>query len=217
MKRSPNHAVLSLMGLVCAAVSLPAPRALAQTEKGDTVTLAPVLVSVLRSPVRLDRLPFSASVMAGPEFTEGTAGLFIEEALHALPGVRVQNRYNASVGERISIRGFGARSQFGVRGIKILVDGIPATLPDGQTTLDHLDVGSLGRVEALRGPAPTVWSDCRRRARGPPVGSVSAPASRAASSTASETTSPSRERIRTAGRNEPRSTPPWHRRPAAAR
>ena len=159
MKRSPNHAVLSLMGVVCAAASLPAPRALAQTEKGDTVTLAPVVVSVLRSPVRLDRLPFSASVMAGPEFTEGTAGLFIAEALHALPGVRVQNRYNASVGERISIRGFGARSQFGVRGIKILVDGIPATLPDGQTTLDHLDVGSLGRVEALRGPAAALYGN----------------------------------------------------------
>ena len=159
MKRSLNHAVLSLMGLTFAAVSLPAPAALAQAEKGDTVTLPPVVVSVLRSPVRLDRLPFSASVMAGRELTEGTAGLFIEEALHALPGVRVQNRYNASVGERISIRGFGARSQFGVRGIKILVDGIPATLPDGQTTLDHLDVGSLGRVEALRGPAAALYGN----------------------------------------------------------
>ena len=150
---------LALTGLFLAAVPLATPAAVAQTEKGDTVTLAPVVVSVLRSPVRLDRLPFSASVMAGPNLAEGAAGLFIEEALHALPGVRVQNRYNASVGERISIRGFGARSQFGVRGIKILVDGIPATLPDGQTTLDHLDVGSLGRVEALRGPAAALYGN----------------------------------------------------------
>ena len=150
---------LALAGLFLAAVPLATPAAVAQTEKGDTVTLAPVVVSVLRSPVRLDRLPFSASVMAGPNLAEGAAGLFIEEALHALPGVRVQNRYNASVGERISIRGFGARSQFGVRGIKILVDGIPATLPDGQTTLDHLDVGSLGRVEALRGPAAALYGN----------------------------------------------------------
>ncbi len=150
---------LALMGLALAAMPLSAFPALAQTEAGDTITLAPVVVSVLRSPVRLDRLPFSASVIAGPDLAEGTAGLFIEEALHALPGVRVQNRYNASVGERISIRGFGARSQFGVRGIKILVDGIPATLPDGQTTLDHLDVGSLGRVEALRGPAAALYGN----------------------------------------------------------
>ena len=73
--------------------------------------------------------------------------------------MRVQNRYNPAVGERISIRGFGARAQFGVRGIKVLVDGIPATLPDGQTTLDHLDVGSLGRVEALRGPAAALYGN----------------------------------------------------------
>ena len=131
----------------------------AQTDADDTVALAPMVVSVLRSPVRLDRLPFSVSVMDGAPLTEGNSGLFIEEALHTLPGVRVQNRYNASVGERLSIRGFGARSQFGVRGIRILVDGIPATLPDGQTTLDHLDIGSLGRVEALRGPAASLYGN----------------------------------------------------------
>ena len=143
--------------LVASILLLPNPSR-AQTEP-DTVELAPIVVTVLRSPVRLDRLPFSASVMAGAELAEGNSGLFIEEALHGLPGVRVQNRYNPAVGERISIRGFGARSQFGVRGIKILVDGIPATLPDGQTTLDHLDIGSLGRVEALRGPAAALYGN----------------------------------------------------------
>ena len=130
-----------------------------QATSQDTVALAPLVVSVLRSPARLDRIPFSASVLAGSELSEGVAGVFIEEALHGLPGVRVQNRYNPAVGERISIRGFGARAQFGVRGIKVLVDGIPATLPDGQTTLDHLDVGSLGRVEALRGPAAALYGN----------------------------------------------------------
>ena len=154
----PLHAA-ALMALAAAAVPLAPAPAQAQTEVRDTVALAPIVVSVLRSPVRLDRLPFSASVLAGPELAEGNTGLFIEEALHGLPGVRVQNRYNPSAGERISIRGFGARSQFGVRGIKILVDGIPATLPDGQTTLDHLDIGSLGRVEALRGPAAALYGN----------------------------------------------------------
>ncbi len=124
-----------------------------QPQTPDTVALAPIAVSVLRSPMRLDRLPFSASVLAGSDLAAGASGLFLREALHALPGVRVQNRYNPAVGERMSIRGFGARAQFGVRGIKVLVDGMPATLPDGQTTLDHLDLGSLDRVEVLRGPA----------------------------------------------------------------
>ena len=141
---------------------LPSPVNAAEVQEAsarDTVVLAPLVVSVLRSPARLDRLPFSASVLAGSDLSEGVAGVFIEEALHGLPGVRVQNRYNPAVGERISIRGFGARAQFGVRGIKVLVDGIPATLPDGQTTLDHLDVGSLGRVEALRGPAAALYGN----------------------------------------------------------
>ena len=135
------------------------PPAHGQPESRDTVALPPVVVTVLRSPVRLDRMPFATSVLAGPELAEGNSGVFIEEVLHGLSGVRVQNRYNPSQGERISIRGFGARSQFGVRGIKILVDGIPATLPDGQSTLDHLDIGSLGRVEALRGPAAALYGN----------------------------------------------------------
>ena len=154
----PATLLVTATPLIFTATLLPIP-VHGQTQPEDTVTLAPIVVSVLRSPVRLDRMPFSTSVIAGPDLTRGNTGLFIEEALHGLVGVRVQNRYNPSVGERISIRGFGARSQFGVRGIKILVDGIPATLPDGQSTLDHLDIGSLGRVEALRGPAASLYGN----------------------------------------------------------
>lgn len=160
LPRAPGFLAAARALTLATTVSSPLPVPIrAQTTPRDSVALAPIIVSVLRSPVRLDRLPFSASVLAGPVLTEGNSGLFIEEVLHALPGVRVQNRYNASTGERISIRGFGARSQFGVRGIKIVVDGIPATLPDGQTTLDHLDIGSLGRVEALRGPAAALYGN----------------------------------------------------------
>ncbi len=163
MSRSPalktvRARVAAVLAVAVSTIMLAPDGSRAQTEP-DTVELAPIVVTVLRSPVRLDRLPFSASVLAGAALAEGNTGLFIEEALHGLPGVRVQNRYNPAMGERISIRGFGARAQFGVRGIKILVDGIPATLPDGQTTLDHLDIGSLGRVEALRGPAAALYGN----------------------------------------------------------
>ena len=155
----PQPLVHRLLAAAAAAL-IPCTAGAQEPPAADTVELEPIVVTVLRSPVRLDRMPFSTSVLAGAEMApEGRSGLFIEEALHGLAGVRVQNRYNASVGERISIRGFGARSQFGVRGIKVLVDGIPATLPDGQTTLDHLDVGALGRVEALRGPAAALYGN----------------------------------------------------------
>lgn len=169
-RRPPRHAraptrvagvlgVLGAMGHFAPAAAAPRVAPPQDPPESDTVALAPLVVSVLRSPVRLDRLPFSASVLSRPEIAHGAAGTSIEEALHALPGVRVQNRHNLAVGERISIRGFGARSQFGVRGIKVLVDGIPATLPDGQSTLDHLDIGSLARVEALRGPAAALYGN----------------------------------------------------------
>src|SRR5690606_8436188 len=71
----------------------------------------------------------------------------------------VDNRYGRGLGDRLSLRGFGARAQFGIRGVKVVVDGIPATLPDGQTTLNHLDLASLGRVEVIRGPASALWGN----------------------------------------------------------
>ena len=73
--------------------------------------------------------------------------------------MQVQNRFNYAVGERLSIRGFGPRAQFGVRGIRILVDGIPATFPDGQSAIEHVDLPSIGRVEVLRGPGSAPYGN----------------------------------------------------------
>ncbi len=128
---------------------------------GDTtlVALDAVVVDILQSPVSLQDVPFAISILGNEVRTTGRSGSSIEEALHGLPGVQVQNRFNAAVGERIVVRGFGARSPFGVRGVQIMVDGIPATLPDGQSTLDHLDLGNLGRVEALRGPGSALYGN----------------------------------------------------------
>lgn len=124
----------------------------------SVITIEPVLVRVLGSSIGTQS-PYPVSVVSGDELTRGTASAFIEEALRAVPGVQIHNRFNFSVGERIAVRGFGARSQFGVRGIRVLVDGIPATLPDGQATLDHLDLAGLGRVEALRGPNSSLYGN----------------------------------------------------------
>ena len=99
------------------------------------------VVRVLRSTVGTGT-PYAVSVASGDELSLGNAGAYLEEALRALPGLQIQNRFNLAVGERLSIRGFGPRAQFGVRGVRILVDGIPATLPDGQATLDHLDLAA---------------------------------------------------------------------------
>ncbi|MDQ3604827.1 MAG: TonB-dependent receptor [Gemmatimonadota bacterium] len=123
------------------------------------IPLAPVVVTVLRTPFVLTEVPYAVAVNGRAEIQRAKPGLGLDEALFGIPGIQVDNRYNYALGERISIRGFGARAQFGVRGVKVIVDGIPATLPDGQTTLNHVDLGSLGRAEVIRGPASALYGN----------------------------------------------------------
>ena len=131
----------------------------AQEPLDSVIPLDSIVVTVLRATDGLGRAPYAVSVLSGRSLQLGNTGFSLDEALQGIPGVQIQNRYNYSVGERISIRGFGARAQFGARGIKIFVDGIPATMADGQSTLDHLDLGALGRVEVMRGPAAAMYGN----------------------------------------------------------
>lgn len=125
----------------------------------EVIPLVPLTVTVLRTPVRTDQAPFTVTALRRDAAERARPGLGLDEALRGIAGVQVDNRYNDALGERLSIRGFGARAQFGIRGVKVVVDGIPATLPDGQTTLNHLDLASLGRVEVIRGPAAALWGN----------------------------------------------------------
>ncbi|MBV9775140.1 MAG: Plug domain-containing protein, partial [Gemmatimonadetes bacterium] len=98
-----------------------APRAAAQGTPSDTtrqVRLDTLTVRVLRSPVPLLRAPYAVSRVEASEIRRARPGLALDEALGGVPGVQVDNRYNYALGERISIRGAGARAQFGVRGIR---------------------------------------------------------------------------------------------------
>ncbi len=78
------------------------------------------------------------------------------ESLLTIPGLVIQSQYNYAQDLRVSIRGFGARASFGIRGIKIFTDGIPNTLPDGQSNVDDLDLGSTQRMEVIRGPSSSL-------------------------------------------------------------
>lgn len=148
--------------LAVAAIANPGPRgpaALGAQERPDSVVpIEPIVVRVLRSTTGTGS-PFPVSVVAGDELRRGTPSAFLEETLRAVPGLQIQNRFNLASGERVAVRGFGGRAQFGIRGIRVLVDGIPATLPDGQTALDHLDLPSVGRVELLRGPGAALYGN----------------------------------------------------------
>lgn len=70
-----------------------------------------------------------------------------------MPGLQVQNRQNYAQDLQLSIRGFGSRSTYGIRGIRLYVDGIPATMPDGQGQTSNIDLSSVQNVEVLRGPS----------------------------------------------------------------
>jgi iron complex outermembrane receptor protein len=122
-------------------------------------TLPDVSVSVTRVELPLTRIPLSIQSVDRNQISRAQPTWGLDEALVTVPGVFVANRYNFSQDQRISIRGFGARSAFAVRGIKILVDGIPQTLPDGQGQLTNLELGEVDRIEVLRGSASALFGN----------------------------------------------------------
>ena len=122
-------------------------------------TLPPAVVSVTRANPPINRIPQAVHLVEQTEISRGRPTWGLDEALVTVPGVYAANRYNFSLDQRISIRGFGARSAFAVRGIKVLVDGIPQTLPDGQGQLTNLELGAADRIEILRGSASALFGN----------------------------------------------------------
>lgn len=119
----------------------------------DIVVTAPLMER------ELYETPAAMSVIQQSAIQKGQPRLKLDETLGQVPGIFVQNQENYAQGERIAIRGFGARAPFGVRGIMVVVDGIPYTLPDGQAQLDAIDLDSAERIEVIRGPASVLYGN----------------------------------------------------------
>jgi iron complex outermembrane receptor protein len=133
-----------------------APLSASDTEGSGSV-LEEVVVTATRIPTDLVRLPFAAGRVGRDEIQRGRQQLGLDEALAGVPGLFFQNRYNFAQDLRIAIRGFGARANFGIRGIRIFADDIPLTLPDGQGSVDAIDLGSAEQIEVIRGPFSAVY------------------------------------------------------------
>jgi len=124
-----------------------------------TITLSEVALQAPKTQTPRTQLPFSLSVQSVNEFQKIYQQLSLQEYLVAVPGLFTQNANNYAQDLRISLRGFGARAAFGIRGIKLIVDGIPETTPDGQGQLDNLPLAMLSSVEVLRGPSASLYGN----------------------------------------------------------
>lgn len=118
-----------------------------------------IVVTASRTQSSLRELARSVSIVDRDRIQRGTQQLALDEALAGVPGLYLQNRYNFAQDLRVAMRGFGARSAFGIRGVKVVVDGIPETLPDGQAGVDSIDLGSTQRIEVLRGPSSSLYGN----------------------------------------------------------
>ena len=148
------------VGLACLALPVLV-RAQADTTVRDSTAqaLQSVRVTVTRDAARSPfELPFALST-APLSARPAQRRLSVSDLLLGVPGVQVQDRANPSQDPRIAVRGFGARSAFGVRGVRVLRDGVPLSLPDGQTPIDWLDLETIDRIDVVRGTAAALYGN----------------------------------------------------------
>lgn len=107
----------------------------------------------------LEQTPASVTVIDAEQMRDRQLQVNLSESLSGVPGLQINNRQNYAQDLQLSVRGYGARSTFGLRGVRLYVDGIPATMPDGQGSLSHIDISSLERVEVLRGPYSALYGN----------------------------------------------------------
>src|SRR3954464_3214259 len=118
-----------------------------------------VVVTATRAPTPVLEVPASIDRVYGDEIREDRQKVNLSESMGRVPGIAVLNRQNYAQDLQIQSRGFGARSTFGVRGIRLVADGIPATMPDGQGQAATFALGSAERIEVLRGPFSALYGN----------------------------------------------------------
>ncbi|MFT4045167.1 MAG: TonB-dependent receptor plug domain-containing protein, partial [Solimonas sp.] len=118
-----------------------------------------VVVTATRAPAAAFDVPASIDVIDGDRLHDDTLAVNLSEGLADVAGLLARDRQNYAQDTQLSIRGFGTRSAFGIRGLRLYADGIPASQPDGQGQISHFNLASAGRVEVLRGPFSALYGN----------------------------------------------------------
>lgn len=150
---------MSLVNPLLAGAALLAAGTATAAAPDDVTTLARVQVTATRMPLEADDAPAAVSVVGLREQSRDVLGTTVSEQLRDVPGVLARSRQNFAQDEQLSIRGFGTRASFGIRGVRLYVDGIPATMPDGQGQLSHFPLLDAERIEVLRGPFSALYGN----------------------------------------------------------
>lgn len=143
---------------LCAAIALLGAQTLLAQE-AETLRTSPIVVTPTRVEQSSFDLPVSIDAFDRQTIQDQKLGVNASEVLVRAPGVVANERQNYAQDLQISIRGFGSRSSFGVRGIRLIADGIPLTMPDGQGQAANIDLGSARQIEVLRGPFSSLYGN----------------------------------------------------------
>jgi iron complex outermembrane receptor protein len=156
MRHRPTGMLITLCALAGGRIAVAAE---AQADATSSSTLNEVVVTATRTAQDTLALPMSVNRIDRAEIHDGQSQVNLSESLETVPGVSVQSRQNYAQDLQISSRGFGARSAFGVRGVRLYSDGIPGTMPDGQGQFSQFDLGSADHIEVLRGPFSALYGN----------------------------------------------------------
>jgi len=149
----------ALAGLAGAGPVAARPETAPSAPQVPAVQLEPLVVTATRQPLPRLQVPAAISVIDADALHGARPALSLAESLPRIPGVVVRDRQNQAQDLQLSIRGFGARASFGVRGIRLYADGIPATMPDGQGQVSHFLLPAAERIEVLRGPFSVLYGN----------------------------------------------------------
>jgi iron complex outermembrane recepter protein len=130
-----------------------------RAEEIPPTQLDPVVVTATRTAERAFDLPLAIDTVGADQIQRGQLQINLSESLQRVPGISIQSRWNYAQDLQLSVRGFGARANFGVRGVRLYQDYIPATMPDGQGQTGSFSLVSAQRVEVMRGPFSSLYGN----------------------------------------------------------